>query len=438
MDFTIYEKDIIGIFQTTANLAMIFLIPFILLKAKQIILTGTSADFFELFKGILGFFLLIFSFEYIIEAIIMILDEYYIETIIDARSFSGKEVEASSTPWVLTKFIKTASITIYWLAAVLQLLVLGLLAALAPLFFLSSCVLRIGIGVSAFLTLFLISAVWPIVWGSFSSYASFVVIDNGNSYLGYISELTLQLMKLGTPILLSIMGFSGGPFESIAQSVTGGFTKRALRKADQWNYLRQPNRSLKPASLPDFDLGRSSHQKSWSQFYGRDLNSYSTRNSYQRIGRPAPKKLNNPDSKLVFYSGPWGQQENPNFYNRMPTGRLLASEKPQNPPQKASVGEIIIPPPPSILNERPDLKNSPSSIQTDTKKTNSISVDGTPKTSYQLNEQLKANKVPSNPYHVRQGKMFNSKSPRAVQPMVKPTTNKPNFHKILKDEENEV
>ena len=116
---------------------------------------------------------------------------------------------------------------VYWAVLVLHLLVMILMTSMAPIVFLLSCVLNVGVSVRIFFGLMIVSSCWPVMWYGFDQ--ALLVMDKvvPDTFGKLVLELVVTLIKGIGPASLAYMSLNSGPGKAIVSSASKGFSAGA-------------------------------------------------------------------------------------------------------------------------------------------------------------------------------------------------------------------
>jgi hypothetical protein len=208
-----------GLFVESRKLTLFFVLPLFMIKITWLNVSGGSqAEYTGVLKGLITFFVLAYSFEYVLEIVLEL-----------PRVLSPRSAPASGggddgwfdwAPDAFKWILGSLGIVFYHIAHLIQFVFLVLLASLAPIVFLLSSILNVGFGNKVFFGLLLVSGCWPIVWASFDQ-VSFLLAKMEISSTGWaISEVLMSFMKALGPLGIAVAALSS----EVGGSVGKGFT----------------------------------------------------------------------------------------------------------------------------------------------------------------------------------------------------------------------
>jgi hypothetical protein len=217
-------KICIGIFNQSKDLSLLFVLPLFIARVAWMNVSGAARqEYTGALKGLLAFFVLTYSFEYVLDVILQI--PQALNPGFRSIADRAKGSDSSWVPDLLRWMLESLGLIFFHIAHLIQFVFLVLLCSLAPIVFLLGSVLGVGLGVKIFYGLLLVTACWPIVWVSFDQVGA-LIAKMDISWLGYtLSEILVNVMKAFGPIGLAIAAFSsevGNTIRQGAKFVTAG------------------------------------------------------------------------------------------------------------------------------------------------------------------------------------------------------------------------
>ena len=202
-------------FKMTQSITDVFVLPLVVFGVVSSQVTmGRSVSPTDIFIGVFSYFALCLIFPITIE----MLTEVPVE--LAGVVFAGRpplpEPELQDVPtWLERVIIGVGSFVyalIYWLYRFLNML----LVSCAPLVFLLSCILGLGVTAKTFFAGIIYVSCWPLIWVALD--AGFYAISSQDAELmssGYqqlVAATTVGLLKLGTPIAMMKFGSASAGF----------------------------------------------------------------------------------------------------------------------------------------------------------------------------------------------------------------------------------
>lgn len=209
-----------NVFSKSREYCLYFVGPVFFTRVFWLNISGANqSEYSALIKGLLTFFVLSYSFEYILDIIFEI--PRSIDLSRSAINATPPNEEVAWVPDVLRWTVQTLHMIFYHLAHFLQFLFLVFLSAIAPIVFLLSCLLNIGFGLTVFFGILLVTGCWPIVWISFDQ-VSVLIAQMDLSWLGYsLTEILINLMKAVGPLGLALVAFSSESGKALRTGISG-------------------------------------------------------------------------------------------------------------------------------------------------------------------------------------------------------------------------
>jgi len=225
------------IFEGVAKPVSWFVVPLFLIRVGYGQLSGDSSEIRAAIKGVILYFVLIVSFGMILDVLLELPQSFIPDSsshnMIDITdTLIKQEFGKFFTPWktipeTLTVFMEYVLAIIYWAVLVLHLLVMILMTSMAPIVFLLSCVLNVGVSVRIFFGLMIVSSCWPVMWYGFDQ--ALLVMDKvvPDTFGKLVLELVVTLIKGIGPASLAYMSLNSGPGKAIVGTATKGFSAGA-------------------------------------------------------------------------------------------------------------------------------------------------------------------------------------------------------------------
>ena len=235
------------IFKGVEHVTTLFVVPLFLVRTAFAQAMGDGEEIKNSVKGVIIYFVLVASFPSIMAVILEIPNSFFTETIIPSvqRSF-GKAVDNNqdvyskaafgSSPLTIVFLMETLSAVLFWIVWTLQVLISIFLTAIAPVVFLLTCLLGIGISNKLFFGLLVMTSTWPLAWYGFDQALHYLFQIVENSFGRSCIELVTLLFKGVVPILTAYLGINSGP----GRMILGGMGKLTGTGKGAWS--KQPNR----------------------------------------------------------------------------------------------------------------------------------------------------------------------------------------------------
>lgn len=209
-----------------------FVLPLFLVRVFNGQISGDSAEIRSAIKGLILYFVLIMSFGLILDLLLQIPQSFIPEIstkelLAKTETLSKKEVGnfellLKTAPEILTFILECILAVIYWAILILHILVMVLMTAMAPIIFLLSCILNIGIPVRIFFGIIIISSSWPAIWYGFDQALGFIEDIVPNAFGQLVLELIVTILKGIGPAGIAYMSLNSGPGKAVVSAATKG------------------------------------------------------------------------------------------------------------------------------------------------------------------------------------------------------------------------
>lgn len=265
------------IFKGVEHVTTLFVLPLFLVRIAFAQAMGDGEEIKNSVKGVIVYFVLVASFPSIMAVILEIPNSFFTETIIPSvkQSFSRySDNDPSSViagavfgiaPKTVVFFMEAVSAVLFWIVWALQALISIFLTAIAPVVFLLTCLLGIGISNKIFFGLLVMTSTWPLAWYGFDQALHYIFQIVENSFGRSCIEIITLVFKGFVPLLTGYLAVNSGP----GRLITGGAGRMMGVGNGLWN--KQPA----VAALP-------SNQSSFGQTFG---------NQHGRISMQSPPSI---------------------------------------------------------------------------------------------------------------------------------------------------
>ena len=216
------------IFSNVREICLFFVLPIFLLRVTYLNLVGSESNsFIAALKGLVLFFVLCFTFDYVLELLFEIpqafMPDFSYERIIGQKvpERPGFEVESGYFDQVPTFLRWIGEVVIAFLfhaATSIHMLFMMVMSGLAPLVFLLATQLGIGIGVKLFFGLMILSSSWPIIWYGFDELSTWYAQYSTGGFDEIVFEILVYLLKIIGPFGLAIGAMESGPGSSVVSA----------------------------------------------------------------------------------------------------------------------------------------------------------------------------------------------------------------------------
>ncbi|HND85988.1 MAG TPA: hypothetical protein PLU50_09285, partial [Pseudobdellovibrionaceae bacterium] len=137
-------------------------------------------------------------------------------------------------PKTVAFFMEAVSAVLFWIVWALQALISIFLTAIAPVVFLLTCLLGIGISNKIFFGLLVMTSTWPLAWYGFDQALHYLFQIVENSFGRSCIEIITLVFKGFVPILTGYLAVNSGP----GRLITGGAGRMMGVGNGLWN--KQP------------------------------------------------------------------------------------------------------------------------------------------------------------------------------------------------------
>lgn len=238
-NFSELHNVCIKVFEAIAQTTSIFVIPFFMVKIVFSNILGEGAKVFAVFKGAVVYFCLIAAFPMIVELLFSIPESYLPKyESLSYLSEGSPGYGFSSIPFSVDRVLEVLLAGLYWLVYYLHVFFMLAMCSMAPIVFLSSTLLGIGLGVEIFMGLLIVGSSWPIIWYGFDQVHANLLSAQADEFGAKCLELLLTLFKGLAPVSFATLVVKSGPGKSIFQATQMATSSGQKLTASQPNFSR--------------------------------------------------------------------------------------------------------------------------------------------------------------------------------------------------------
>lgn len=291
----------VKIFNGVLVLCMYFLLPLFLIRVILASLSGNSNEILNTLKGVVFFFILVHSYEPILQVLFsfttsvgsevassLVTKTKEISPLFSTASLSDKIANFTSPPWVLRVLLEGAMVIIYWIGVCVYFAFMAILSSLAPVLFLLSCVLGIGIGVRTFFAFLFLASSWPVIWLGLDVFSKTFGAHLDSEMGRVVLEIFVGLLKIVGPIWFTYSTANSSPAQGISQASSAAYQKyKEYRKDRGKNELGSRGFSHPPTTNPSMITPRI---RSFNPQYGKSQWSYQRVSNSSRVSSPISRR----------------------------------------------------------------------------------------------------------------------------------------------------
>lgn len=215
----------IKVFESVSGTTTVFILPLFLGKVVFSNVMGDGSKAFTALKGALIYFVLVAAFPLIVEVLFSI-PESYLPKFDSMASFTDGAPgwELSSIPFSLDRIIEVILAGLYWVVYYLHVFFMLLMCSMAPIVFLLSALLGVGLGLEIFMGLLIVGSSWPIIWYGFDQVHASLVNAQSDAFGAKCLELLITLFKGLAPVSFASLAVKSPAGRAISQAASGAIT----------------------------------------------------------------------------------------------------------------------------------------------------------------------------------------------------------------------
>lgn len=280
----------VKVFNAVATTASIFVVPLFLMRIVFSNVLGEGSKAFAILKSAVLYFCLIAAFPIIIETLFSIPESYLPKfTSMSALTNDSPEWNSSSIiPFAVDRILEVVLAGLYWIAYYLHIFFMLIMCSMAPVVFLSSTLLGLGLGFELFIGLLIVGSSWPIIWYGFDQVHTHLVSAQTDQFGAKCLELLLTLFKGLAPVAFAAVVVKSPPGKTIAKAAQGSISAGKWFVANTASAKIRNISTIKSLQTSPADRSRSNGQQT--------SGSYSFGKSDNRLEK-AKRQMTNPENK---------------------------------------------------------------------------------------------------------------------------------------------
>ncbi|MGE3760576.1 MAG: hypothetical protein AB7H97_22620 [Pseudobdellovibrionaceae bacterium] len=262
------------VFEVVSKTTSIFVLPAFVAQVAFSNVLGEGVKSLDLLKRTTVYFLLIAGFPLFLQVLFAIPESFLpkYDSMNDFLEGAGDAGIAGIIPFALDRILEVILAGLYWIVYYLHIFIMLLLCSMAPIVFLSSTLLGMGLGLDVFLGLMIAVSSWPIIWFGFDVVHERLAFGQNDAFGAKCLELIVTLMKGLGPVgfaILTVKGPVGKAASKLAKAALGAGKMSVLQVATVGNaspdrhsqgyYTNRQNREFqrmhKEASFQDRRFG---------------------------------------------------------------------------------------------------------------------------------------------------------------------------------------
>jgi hypothetical protein len=218
-NFSELHQVCLNVFESVSRTSSIFVLPLFMARIAFSNVLGESAKVFAALKGAVIYFCLIAAFPLIVEVLFSIPDAYLPKyESLNTLTAGSPGWDSSVIPFTIDRILEVVLAGLYWVVYYLHVFFMLIMCSMAPIVFLSSSLLGIGLGLEIFMGLLIVGSSWPIIWYGFDQVHAHLVSAQTDEFGAKCLELLLTLFKGLAPVAFAGIAVKSPPGKAIAQA----------------------------------------------------------------------------------------------------------------------------------------------------------------------------------------------------------------------------
>lgn len=257
----------VQVFDAVSKTTMIFILPLFMMRIVFSNILAEGSKVFEILKCTIIYFCLIAAFPLIIEVLFSIPESYLpkYNSLTSITNDAPEWTSSSIIPFSVDRILEVLLSGLYWIAYYLHIFFMIIMCSMAPIVFLSSTLLGLGIGLEIFLGLLIVGSSWPIIWYGFDQVHSYLVTTQTDEFGAKCLELLLTLFKGLSPIAFASVAIKSPPGQAITNAANAsiGSSKWIVTKIAP-SPMRKISNFINNSKVSSFERGYKSSSLNYS------------------------------------------------------------------------------------------------------------------------------------------------------------------------------
>jgi hypothetical protein len=216
------------VFSAVSKTTSVFILPLFVGRIVFANVLGEGSKAFATVKGVVIYFCLVTGFPMIMDILFSIPEAYLpkVQSMNDFWGASPDGFELGVIPFALDRILEVVLAGLYWIVYYLHVFFMLVMCSMAPIVFLASTLLGVGLGLEIFMGLLIAGSSWPIIWYGFDQVHSSLASAQTDAFGAKCLELLLTLFKGLSPVAFAAVAIkspAGKVVTGVAQAgISGG------------------------------------------------------------------------------------------------------------------------------------------------------------------------------------------------------------------------
>lgn len=205
VNFSFLHDTCIKVFEEISKTTNLFVLPLFLARVVFTNIMGDGAETLKAVRGAALYFILVAGFPYILELLFSIPESFLPQFVSVSEIKEGVSATSgiSLIPFAVDKGIEVVLAALYWIAYYMHVFFMIIMVSMAPIIFVTSTVLGLGLGIEIFFALLIVGSSWPIIWHGFDQVHALLVSTDGDAFGMKSLEVLVTLLKGVCPSVFS-------------------------------------------------------------------------------------------------------------------------------------------------------------------------------------------------------------------------------------------
>jgi hypothetical protein len=216
----------VKVFTEISKTTNFFVLPLFMARVVFSSVMGEGSEALKALKGVVIYFVLVAGFSNILELLFSIPESFLpkFQNFEAIQSGYSKTSGFGLIPFAVDHILEVLLAGLYWVAYYLHVFFMIIMASMAPIVFVTSTLLGVGLGIEIFFGLLIIGSSWPIIWHGFDQVHQLFQAAGADEFGMKCLELIVTLLKGVCPVVFAALAVKSPAGQAVMKGaqMTGG------------------------------------------------------------------------------------------------------------------------------------------------------------------------------------------------------------------------
>lgn len=243
--FNEVQSVCLKVFESVANATSILVLPMFLGRVVFSNVLGQGNKALTTIKGVAIYFILVAGFPILLDILFSIPESFLPKhDSFSALSAGMPGWDLSTIPFAVDRVLEVVLAALYWIVYYLHIFFMLLMCSMAPVVFLLSTLMGVGLGLEIFIGLMIVGSSWPIIWYGFDQVHSSLISEQSDAFAAKCLELLVTASKGIAPVAFAGMAIKSPVGQSISKAAQMGIQGGKWAHGKSAPMLQAPGRMI--------------------------------------------------------------------------------------------------------------------------------------------------------------------------------------------------